>query len=150
MPRQSSLRVVLLQENVEYYQGIKGGREGGRAGMTGGQWLPHCFTAHMYWLLNILQSGISNKYFSEGAESWNNVSTFVLSLSFCVIYRCSYKWKWRTHCVRSRLVAIMDTVYCAKSKFHWIDFSWLSTTSLVFFSLLTNFNWHNVCCINQK
>lgn len=28
MPRQSSLRVVLLQENVEYYQGIKRGREG--------------------------------------------------------------------------------------------------------------------------
>lgn len=61
------------------------------------------------------------------------MSVLLFSLSFCVIYRCSYKWKWRTHCVRSRLVAIMDTVYCAKSKFHWIDFSWLSTTSLVFF-----------------
>lgn len=39
------------------------------------------------------------------------MSVLLFSLSFCVIYRCSYKWKWRTHCVRSRLVAIMDTVY---------------------------------------
>lgn len=146
MPRQSSLRVVLLQENVEYYQGIKGGR---RAGMTGGQWLPHRFTAHMYWLLNILQSGISNKYFSEGAESWKNVSTFVLSLLLCHLSMllqvkmknslCSEQTGGHYgHCILCKIQVSLNRLF--------LTFNHISC----FFSLLTNFNWHDVCCINQK